>query len=185
MKNPKLASRYAGALYDFAVETNNVENAYHDILHIKEVISSHLEMKTMLESPVITHDKKQKIIKEVFQHHFCDIVFDFLNLIVKKRRAPQLMLICEQFISIYYEKHQIKEAYITTAQPLSEKMVNDIKNFLEKDSPYSFITHLRVNPTIIGGIIIKIEDLYFDAAICTKINKLRSEFSQNVYATGF
>jgi len=185
MKNPKLASRYAGALYEFAVETGNVENAYHDILHIKELIASHHELKTILESPVVTYDKKLAIIRKVFQHHFCGVVFDFLTLVVKKRRTPQLLMICEQFIKIYYLNHHIKEAYITTAQLLSEKTEQHIKTILEEDYPFTFIMHFTVDPTIIGGIIIKIEDLYFDAAIKTKINKLKREFSQNVYATGF
>jgi F-type H+-transporting ATPase subunit delta len=185
MKNPKLASRYAGALYDFAVETANVENAFHDILHIKEIIVSHHELKTVLESPIIPYDKKKKIINGIFQHHFCCTVLDFLNLIVKKRRTPQLLMICEQFIKIYYLNHNIKEADITTAQPLSEKTTQYLKAVLEEETPYSFIIHYAVDASIIGGIIIKIDDLYFDAAIKTKINKLKREFSQNVYAAGF
>jgi F-type H+-transporting ATPase subunit delta len=185
MKNPKLAFRYAAALYDFAVETRNVDNAFHDILHIKEIIASHQEMKTVLESPIITYDKKQKIINKVFQDHFCEAVFDFLNLIVKKRRTPQLLMICEQFIKIYYLNHATKEAYITTAQPLSKKTAQHLKDVLEEDSSFSFITYFTVDPKIIGGIIIKIDDLYFDAAIKTKINKLKREFSQNIYAAGF
>jgi F-type H+-transporting ATPase subunit delta len=113
------------------------------------------------------------------------VVFDFLNLIVKKRRTPQLLIICEQFIKIYYLNHAIKEANITTAQPISEKIAKYLKGILEEDYPFSFIIHFAVDPKIIGGIIIKIDDLYFDAAVKTKINKLKREFSQNVYATGF
>jgi len=93
--------------------------------------------------------------------------------------------ICSQFIKIYYKNHNIKEACITSAQPLSEKLVQFIKNYLEKDSPFTFILNLTVNPKIIGGLVIKIDDFYYDASIITKINKLKAEFSQNQYAAGF
>jgi F-type H+-transporting ATPase subunit delta len=185
MKNPKLASRYAQALYHFSVETDKVEQVYHDILRIEKIIGVHKELKTVLESPIIPHNKKISIINEIFQKNLNEITFKFFVLIVKKRRAPQLLLICKQFIKIYYKNHNIKEAYITSAQPLSEKLVHHLKTYLEKDSPYTFKIHLREDPEIIGGLIIKIDDYYFNAGIQAKINKLKAEFSQNAYAAGF
>ena len=185
MKNPKLASRYAQALYDFSIEMNHVENVYHDILHIQEIITVHKELKTVLESPIISHDKKESIIREIFKEHLCETTYNFFSLIVKKRREPQLLLICTQFVKIYYKNHNIKEAYITSAERFSEEMVHYIKSFLEKDSPYTFIIHPTVDPKIIGGLVIKIDDFYYDASIQAKINKLKAEFSQNKYAAAF
>ena len=185
MKNPKLSSRYAGALYDFASETNNVENVYHDILHIQEVVTAHKELKTALESPIIQQDKKQNMVREIFKNHLCETTYKFFSLIVKKRREPQLLMICRQFILIYYKSHNIKEAYITSAEPLSEKMIQHIKNYLEKDSLFTFLIFPSVDPQLIGGLVIKIDDFNFDASIQAKINKLKAEFSQNIYATGF
>jgi len=185
MKNPKLASRYAHALYDFSLEMGNLENVYQDILQIKNIITAHKELKTILESPIISKDKKQNIIKEIFQKEVNETTFRFFTLIVKKNRIPQLLMICMQFIKIYYKNHNIKEAFITSAQPLPEEKVGFLKNYLEKDTPHTFILHLSVDPKIIGGLIIKIDDQYYDASIQTKINKLKTKFSQNAYVVGF
>jgi F-type H+-transporting ATPase subunit delta len=185
MKNQKLTFRYAQALFDFSLENNKVEMVYHDILQAQEIITLHKELKAILESPIIHQDKKQKILKEVFQHQCNEITLKFFTLIATKRRVPQLLMICKQFVKIYYKNHNIKEAYITSAYPLSEEMIHYLKTYLEKDSPYTFAIHLTVNPEIIGGIIVKIDDFYFDACIRAKINKLKAEFSQNAYATGF
>jgi len=185
MKNSKLASRYAQALYDFSVETDRVEEAYHDVLHIQEVITAQKELKTVLESPIILHSKKINIINEIFQKNLKETTFKFFALIVKKRRTPQLLMICRQFIKIYYKNHNIKEAHITSAQPLSEKTMNHLKTYLEKDSIYTFKIRFCVDAKIIGGLIIKIDDYYFNAGIQAKINKLKAEFSQNAYAAGF
>jgi F-type H+-transporting ATPase subunit delta len=185
IKNPKLASRYAQAFYDFSVENGNIEKIHHDIMHIHEIISMNKELKIVLESPIISHDKKENIIREIFKKHLCETTYNFFSLIVKKRREPQLLMICTQFSKIYYKNHNIKEAYITSAEPLSEKMASEIKFALEKDSPYTFILHLSVNKKVIGGIVIKIDDFYYDATIQAKINKLKAEFSQNKYAAAF
>jgi len=185
MKLSKVASRYAAALYDFASETQNVEVVYPDILLIQETVTSDHELKSVLESPIIPQEKKLKIYNDLFQNKLCETTFRFFSLIIKKRREPQILLICREFVIIYYKNHNIKEAYITSAQPLSEKMTEDLRNYIEKDSPYTFILHCTVNPNIIGGLIVKVEDLYFDASIQTKINKLKSEFSRNAYAIGF
>jgi len=185
MKNPRLAFRYAQALYNFSTETGNVENVYHDILHIQEVVSAHKELKTTLESPIIPQDKKQNAIREIFQNHLCENTYTFFSLVVKKRREPQLLMICNQFVRIYYKNHNIKEAHIISAHPLSEKMVQYIKNYLEKDTVFTFIIYPSVDPKLIGGLVIKIDDFNFDASIQTKINKLKAEFSQNVYTPGF
>jgi len=185
MKNPKLASRYAHALYDFSLEMGNLENVYHDIRQIEKIVTAHKELKNILESPIVPKDKKQNIIKEIFQKEVNETTFRFFILIIKKNRIPQLLMICRQFIKIYYKNHHIKEAFITSAQPLSEEKVDYLKNYLEKDAPYTVVLHLTVDPKIIGGIIIKIDDRYYDASIQTKINKLKMEFSQNAYAVGF
>jgi len=185
MRNHKLSSRFAKALYDFASDTKNIETVYQDILLVKQVLTDNQELKIALESPIIPEDKKQKIFNKVFTKNLCDSTFKFFTLIIKKRREPQLLMICVHFIKLYYVSHNIKEAYITTAEPLSVEMKQYLKNYIEKDSPYTFILHFTVNQDLIGGIIVKVDDLYFDASIKTKINKLKVEFSKNSYTTGF
>jgi len=185
MKNLKLASRFAAALYDFAAETDNVEIVYQDVLLVQKTVTENQELKTALESPIIPEDKKQKVFTRIFNENISETALIFFALLIKKRREPQILMICKQFVKIYYVRHNIKETYITTAQPLSEKIKLYLQNYIEKDSPYSFILHFAVNKNIIGGIIVKTDDLFFDASIQTKINKLKSEFSQNAYTVGF
>jgi F-type H+-transporting ATPase subunit delta len=185
MKNPKLASRFAAALYDFAIETNHVEPTYQNVLLVQQVITENQELKNILESPIIPEDKKQKIFRKIFTDNLSNTALRFFALILKKRREPQLLMICKQFVKLYYSHHNIKEAYITTALPLSEETKLYIKNYIEQDVSYTLVLHFAVDEKIIGGIIIKIDDLFFDASIQTKINKLKAEFSQNAYAVGF
>jgi len=185
MKNPKLASRFAKAIYDFAAETNSIEVVYQDILLVQKVIIENQELKVVLESPIILEDKKQRIFRQIFRKSLSVTTFLFFSLILKKRREPQLLMICREFAQKYYIHHNIKEVHITSAQPLSEEMKQYLKSYIEKGSPYTFILHFSVNQSLIGGIIVKVDDLFFDASILTKINKMKTEFSQNAYTIGF
>ena len=185
MKNPKLANRYAQALFDFSNESGKVEDVYQDICYLQKVYLENYELKIVIESPVISQDKKNNTFRELFENRISEITFGFLRLIILKRREPQLQLIFHQFIQIYYRFNNIKEAFITSATQLSENTFCDIKDFLESQSRATFIIHQKVDPQIIGGIIIKIDDFIFDTSILTKINKLKFEFSQNTYKTAF
>ena len=64
-------------------------------------------------------------------------------------------------------------------------MVQYIKSYMEEDEPFTFIIYPSVDPKLIGGLVVKIDDFHFDASIQAKINKLKAEFSQNAYTPGF
>ncbi len=185
MKNKKLVSRYASALYDFAAENNCVLTVYENILLLKKVFIENPELRRIIESPVCVNHKKREIFAAVFQNKIHNATFTFLQLIVTKRREPELMGIYDAFIHIYYEENNIKEATIISASPLSEDLEKLLVEVLEDRSKASFIIHKKVDPSIIGGLIIKIEDYLFDASILNKIAKLKREFSKNIYEVSY
>lgn len=185
MNNPKITRRYSQALYDFSEELNVVETIYKDILYIKKIYDENPELKIVIESPIIFFDKKEKIFKSIFSDTISEVTYKFLRLIIQKRREPQIPGIINQYIQIYYENHNLKEAYITTAYPISDELVAEIKNLLEEDKKHTFIMHTQTNPQLIGGLILRIDDFRIDATILRKINQLKYEFSQNKYKAAF
>lgn len=185
MSNTRLAKRYAQAFYDFAEENSKVEEIYKDVCLLYDTYHENRELELVLESPIIHFDKKERILKALFANRLTEITYQFLRLIIQKRREPQLAAIMDCFIHIYYNKHNIREAFITTAQPLSESMRNEIKSQLEEETQSQILIKEKVNPAIIGGILVRIEDFLLDATILSRINKLKNEFKQNQYKAAF
>lgn len=185
MSNKRLAKRYAQAFYDFAEENQKVDAIYDDVCLLYNTYKANEELQVVLESPIIHFDKKDRIFQALFQDRLEEITYRFLRLIVQKRREPQLDGIMEHYIHIYYEKHNIREAYLTTAQPLSETMRDEIKALLEKETQCQIKIHEKVNPALLGGILVRIDDFLLDATILSKINKLKNEFKQNQYKAAF
>lgn len=185
MKNTKVAGRYAKALHSFSLEQNVEEAVYQDILLLKNVFEENRELRVVIESPVIVSKKKESIFKEIFADKISKITLDFLVLIIEKRREPELTTIFEQYIACYYLQHNIRKAKVTTAIALNDELIGEIKKLLEEQTQSTIILEQIVNPKIIGGLIVKVDDFLFDASLLGKINKLKSEFSQNLYQTNF
>lgn len=185
MKNSKLAGRYAKALHQFALEENQEEIVYKDILLVQSVFQENRNLHVVIESPVIVADKKYKIFEELFHDKISKITAEFLKLIIKKRREPALMSIFENFIQCYFDNHHIKKATLTTAYPLDNKLLEDIKQLLSDQTHSTIILQQVIDNKIIGGVMVQVDDFFFDASILGKINKLKAEFSQNLYQTNF
>lgn len=185
MKNPKLATRYAQALFDYAKEQSLIEEVFKDIQLIINVLKETKDFRVLIESPHVSLSKKSELFESIFSGKITETSFTFLLLIIKKRRIPEISMILEQFIRIYHRHHNIRVAKITFAQEISSPLIDQIKKLLEEEFKCKILIEASIDPKIIGGIVIKVDDVLIDASISSKIRRLRTEFSQNIYKVSF
>ena len=185
MKNPKLSNRYAKALFDFAGEKNQIEEVYGDLKLFAGTLSENRELQLLLRDPVVPSNQKHQIFESVFNGTLHDITYQFLAVLLKKKREPALDTICDEFFKMYNAAHNIKTVHISTAKPLSDALKSKILNMLTEQIHATIDLKENVDPSIIGGFIFKMDDYYLDSSIISKINKLRQEFSQNNFQVQF
>ncbi len=185
MKNPRLSNRYAKALFDFAIEKEQLEQVHKDLCLIRTSLEESDELRTVLNSPVIAPAKKHTLFTHVFKEMVSETTFLFLDVILRKKREPALGMICEEFQKFYNEHHHIKTVTLTSAQPLSDELVESIRRLLADKTQQTIQIEQVVQPEIIGGFRIKMDDNYLDASIIAKLNHLRHEFSHNIYQVHF
>ncbi len=185
MKNPKLSNRYAKALFDFASEKNQIEMVSQDMIILSNALKESHDLQALLNSPVIEPAKKHTLFSNVFKGKISETTFAFIDIIIKKKREPALVTICDEFRAFYNEYHHIKTATLISAQPMSSELVGKIKNLLAEHTNYTVEIEQIVRPSLIGGIQIKIGDQFLDASIQSKINKLKQEFAHNIYQVNF
>lgn len=185
MKNPKLANRYANALFEMAEIDGKIEEVNKDIVLIKKVLKENEALLKVIDSPHIPIHKKENIFKGIFNSKISDLAENFLLLIIKKRRVPELNSILDEFVSAYNKHHNIKIARITISQKLNPELISKIVNILETELKSKIEVDLLIQPKIIGGIIIKVDDILIDASISSKIVRLKTEFSQNKYKVSY
>lgn len=185
MANNKINLRYATALYELAEERGQVEQTFNDVQLIAETCRSNKDLRLLFKSPVIFTEKKLKIISEIFKDKIGKITMGFMEVLTKKRREEHLEGIANSFISIYREAKNIKVAEVTTAVKLDDEQRLQLMNILTKQTKSEIILEEIIDPSIVGGVIVRIEGVKFDDSVKSKIQALKQEFNVNTYIKGF
>lgn len=181
MNNPRLAQRYAKSLIDSAVELNQLDAVYSDVLLLQSVLKNR-EFVLMLDSPIIKSDKKFKIINTITSGKISRVTEMFLHLLCKKNREANLPGVVSSFITQYNTIKGLHNATLTTAWPISDTLRN---SFVEKIKSSSSIDHLqletKVDESLIGGFVLEMEGKLVDASILRDLNDVKKQFANNDY----
>src|SRR5665213_1626828 len=101
MNNPRLAERYAKSLIDLAKEQNKLEEVYDDIKLLDNIIKTNRDFVSVLKSPIIKEDKKDKIIEAVTNGRINILTSSFIKLLAGKGREANLPEIISSYIEQY------------------------------------------------------------------------------------
>lgn len=176
----KLVSKvYGDALFETAVEKSIVDSLYEEVCSLKAVMNSNPQLLQLLNHPKITGDEKIDVIKNIFSGRISEELTGLLVIIVNKGRYNDILAICEYFIEAVKEYKNIGVAYVTSAVPLSETQMQQMKEKLLATTKYQEIEmNYQVDAALIGGLIIRINDRVVDSSIKTKLYDLSKELSK-------
>jgi F-type H+-transporting ATPase subunit delta len=182
MRQPKVAQRYAKALFDLALETNQLEEVKLDIDAIRSLKNQ--EMETVFMSPVIQDDKKVKIFNAIFEGKVTKLTSSFFSLVFRKGRMINITEILVSFDAQYRVHHRIVIVDITTAVPVDDEVLTYIQSKMQvlprfKDSKLEM--RAKVDEVIIGGFVLQAEDILYDASIRHDLFVIRKQFIENMY----
>src|SRR5215218_7876616 len=124
MLNPRVASRYAKSLLDLAIEKDQLEEVYNDMLYLQRVNKGSKEFVNLLRSPVVKADAKIKAVNAVTKGHISDLTISFTTLLIHKTREAVLPEVITSFIQQYKQKKNIYTVKLTTAIPASDAVKN-------------------------------------------------------------
>lgn len=180
MLNPRLAGRYAKSLTDLAIEKGQLEGMYKDIQHLKALTGSSRELVAMLKSPVIPSDKKEHVMEALIKGKVSDMTWLFVKLLIRKGREgvlPEIIRAAEEQYKRYNKIHVVS---LTTASPISDDLKQTIISKLKAETPYQNIEiETIVNPDIIGGFVLEVENSLIDASISYDLNAIKKQFENN------
>lgn len=185
MDNPRINYRYARALFDLAKENNQLEQASIDMADLARVCSQNRNLQVLLKSPIVMGYKKTAVIRELFGKTMSKVSLAFVEIIIRKRREEHLFNIAVRFGDLFREEMNIKKAEVITVSPLSEAMRQDLLAKLSKQTGSRIELEEKIDASIIGGMIVKLEGVQFDDSIRKKLQNLRSEFSVNTFVRDF
>jgi len=172
-----VASRYAKSLLELANEQSNLDTVKSDIDGVIVALKSNSELQAVLKNPIISGDKKVNILKALFEGKVNPFVISFFQILVSKGRAAIILEIAEEFIREYNEVKGIVKATVTSASPLSAENLNVLGNKISQEIQASVLLTNNVNPSLIGGLVIRVGDRQIDASIAGRLNKLEKHFA--------
>ncbi|PZF73812.1 ATP synthase F1 subunit delta [Taibaiella soli] len=186
MQNPRLASRYAKSLLELAVEQNKLDSTLADMQLLSAICLQSRDFLNMLRSPIIKADKKQHIIDAVVGQNISPLTKAFMSLLINKGREANLDEIAEAFIGQYKELKNIRTVKLTTAVAVNDSVkAAIIHKLLGSTSQDKIDLETAVDPSLIGGFVVELEDKLIDASIRRDLNEIKAQFTKNLHVSSF
>ncbi len=178
MNVSQIAVRYAKAFYLAARDAGMLNKAFRDINLIQSAIQDNPEFRDVLDSPVITDAEKISVLKNSFYPFIQPLTAQFLNLILLNNREIFLPDIARNFIDQYKKLQGITYAQLTTTKTVDKKVVEKIKKRLSERLKSDIQLTPLTDPEIIGGFILNIEDIRFDASVRSALQNMKKELTR-------
>lgn len=180
MLSPRLAGRYAKSLLDISKAQGQLETVYQDMLTLQSITANSKDFVMLLRSPVVTSDKKNKVITAVIEGKISTLTATFIKLLVSKAREAVLPEIIPAFIQQYKNFNKIHTLKLTTATPVSDALKAEIVNHVKQTSDMQNIElEATVDPALIGGFTLQAGDKLVDASIAYDLRQIGKQFENN------
>ena len=181
MQNPRLAARYAKSLLDLSIEQNQLDAVYADINLLKAINKSNPDFVSLLRSPIVASDKKDKIIDAVIGSKLSKITMLFINLLTSKARESNLPEIVTAFLEQYNKLKNIQTVKLTTAVAISEELKNSLVAKVRAEGSTGVEIESAVNDALIGGFTLEVGGKLIDASILRDLQDVSKQFMSNEY----
>jgi F-type H+-transporting ATPase subunit delta len=167
------AKRYAQAIFKIAQEHNSFGNWRLDLEKIA-ALSQDKELVSFIENPKFPFEKKLSLVSPVLQN-LSLLASNLVQLLINQNKLRLLQDIYLEYQDLLNEHLGIQKAEVTTAMPLEESEKLKIQKDLETISDKKVILSLKVDPAIVGGLIIEIGGKWIDGSTRSRLNALKNE----------
>jgi len=176
MTGTRAALRYAKAILDVSNANGNADAVSADMKNISDAIAQSSELKLFLENPIVKGESKLAALNEIFASAGTDTK-NLFSVLLQNKRLDILEAIAAQYAKLYDELKGIEVAHVITAAPLTPEMEAQVLAKIKEVSNKEITLVNEVNKDIIGGFIIRLGDMQFNASIANKLNQLKREFN--------
>jgi F-type H+-transporting ATPase subunit delta len=186
MSNHRVASRYAKSILDLSIEKGLLEEVFADFNSLAEMAKSNRELGLALSNPVLTSDKKLKVLKALFAKKSSPLTVPFFEIVSRKNRENILLDVAKEFVAQYNLHKSIQVAEITTTTVITDAQRSQLVEVVKQISGLKTVQLVeKINPELIGGFVLKVNDRQLDESLSSKLRALRVQFSQNHYEKQF
>lgn len=177
MNESQISVRYAKALFHSASEQQVLDEVYKDM----EVLTSTCkleEFQYILVLPTLQPSQKITICGSIFEKQLSKISISMINLVIKNKRETYLPGIARYFRDLYRKAKGVRTASLVTAQAVDESAMKGIRTLIKKAYDSEVELSASVDEDVIGGFVLTIEDMRYDASVASNLRKLKKQLLQ-------
>lgn len=179
MSESRAAVRYAKATLDLAQENKALDVLEKDMRSIAQTISESKELAEFLNSPVINSSDKKNVLSEIFKDS-SQITIGLINTLADNKRIGLLHGVAQKYIILNEDLKGQGVAFVTTAIPLTVDLEKKILQKVVDLTGKKVEVKNTVDEKLLGGFILRVGDLQYDASIASKLSNLKREFTNSL-----
>jgi F-type H+-transporting ATPase subunit delta len=179
MSDRAIIARYAKALYLASQESSQLDTVNKDIEVAHQIFQENPELGKFLRSPAISRKSKMTLLRESFGGQVSEIVLNFWQLLLDKNRQDVILQVFPVFREIRQKDAQIYEAVVSYASASAIADEQMLTQFIKKNAALpahaTILTRTKINPELIGGFILQVDNKYFDYSLKGQLDRLKNE----------
>ncbi|MGN8646399.1 F0F1 ATP synthase subunit delta [Gracilibacillus sp. HCP3S3_G5_1] len=178
MSKTNVAKRYAEALFQIGQEKETIDFLETELATVKEVFQTNKAFLPFLQHPKVETEKKKQLLNEAFAGFSKDVLHT-LSLLVDRHNEAIVPDVVDHFITFANEAKGVKEATVYSVRALSDAEKQEIENvFTQKLNAKSLKINNEIDPSVIGGVKIRVGNTVFDGSIKGKLDRLERQIAR-------
>jgi len=168
-----ITTPYAEAFLQLAESNKEVDEVVKQSKSILDLWNSSLEFREAMASPVLEVESKKAALEKLFSKDLTPSFINFLKLLADRNRIGYLNSVLERLLELYREQRNIALATVTSASELTEDQQNELLSKVQSLAGTDNLElNLEVDPTLIGGFVVKVGSKVIDASLAGQVRRL-------------
>ena len=169
-----MAGRYANALFELALEEKKLDAVKTDLDRFDALINDNADLNRLVRSPVFSADEQSRALAAILKKAgIGGIAANFLNVIASNRRLFAVRDMIRDFKKLLAQHKGEVTAEVTAAETLSDTQLKALKGALKTVTGKDVDLSIRIDPAIIGGLVVKLGSRMVDSSLRTKLNSIK------------
>lgn len=170
-----VAGRYASALFDLAKEAGAVGAVESELKALAGLIEGSADLRAFLKSPVYEREDQNRVASALAERAgFSQLTANFMKLLAQNGRLFALPAVIKSFLAMAAADRGEVSAEAITAAPMNEEQSRALRHEIEAMAGKAVNLETRVDPELLGGLVVKVGSRMIDASLKTKLNRLKT-----------
>ncbi len=170
-----MSGRYARALFELALDSGQLEQVEADLSLFDEMMADSEDLTRLVKSPVFSAEEQEKALKAVLtKAGFTEVTLNFFRLVARNRRLFAVKSMISDFDALLSQHRGEVSAQVSTATPLNEEQLSILEDVLKKSVGQDVRVEAKVDPSLLGGLVVKVGSRMIDNSLRTKLDSLKN-----------